>query len=401
MGSLLKAKLFSLRAKRVGVSVAIVTFGYVALTTFTTLDRVVASGVSSVPKTTQSYNQPIKKSELMQKAWGFFAGSGVQASEAQKIMSGNCKNSGVVVAVIDTGLDTAHTALRDSLWINTKEKTGKAGVDDDGNGLVDDIHGWDFARNSGVLTDSHGHGTHIAGIISGDANDADAYKGVCPGVQIMALRYYNPAGTGMDNLRNTIKAINYAVDQNVDIINYSGGGAEYSSDEYAALKRAEQKGIILIAAAGNEKSNADKQLYYPAAYPLTNVISVTAINERGEVLPSSNWGVNKVHVAAPGQSILSALPNGGYGYMTGTSQATAFVSGIAAMLLSQREFSSTKRSPERVAQLEKLIASSSQKIPTLIGKTKFGARVNAVSALKLLQSSGIKTQQSRALSSTR
>jgi subtilisin family serine protease len=192
----------------------------------------------------------------------------------------------------------------------------------------------------------------------------------------MSLRYYDPNGSGEDNLKNTVKSINFAVDHNVDMINYSGGGAEFSSAEFNALKRAERKGILVVAAAGNERSDADKNLYFPSAYNLSNIISVTAIDEKGIILPSSNWGVKKVHVAAPGQSILSTLPNGGYGFMSGTSQATAFVSGISAMLLSQDR----GLSPARVRNL---IEDSAEKYPQLVGKTKTGAKADAVAALEL------------------
>ncbi len=192
----------------------------------------------------------------------------------------------------------------------------------------------------------------------------------------MALRYYDPTASGEDNLKNTIKAINYAVDNNADIINYSGGGAEFSAGEYAALKRAESKGILIVAAAGNERSDADRNLYFPAAYTLSNIISVTAIDERGQVLPSSNWGVKKVHIAAPGQSILSTLPGHGYGFMTGTSQATAFVSGIAALIMSENH-------SMRMEKVKTLIEDFSSKISPTRWKTKTGAKANAFLALQM------------------
>jgi len=324
---------------------------------------------------------------LVKKSWGLNSGYGVEAPKAWMQMLGNCAKATTVVAVIDTGIDPNHTALKDTLWANDKELKGKDGVDDDGNGFVDDINGWDFAKNSGKLSDSHGHGTHIAGIIAGFGKDKDSFKGVCPGTKIMTLRYYDPNGSGEDNLKNTIKAINYAVESKVDIINYSGGGAEFAQGEFEALKKAEKAGILVVAAAGNERSDADKNLYFPAAYNLSNIISVTAIDEKGQVLPSSNWGIKKVHVAAPGQSILSTLPNGGYGFMTGTSQATAFVSGIAAMLRAE--------SPKMdFLKIKEIISNSSQKFPQLQGKTMMGAKVNALLALQMAHGRKLSSEQS-------
>ena len=328
---------------------------------------------------------------LIDRSWGLLGDMGVHAPQAWAHMKtpADCSKSRIVVAVIDTGIDTDHPALKNSLWVNPVKPgptTGKqpaavtaAAAKPAPGAFTGDVNGWDFAENTGKLTDKHGHGTHIAGIISANEPGRDGLKGVCPGIHIMALRYYNEKASGADNLRNTIKAIDYAVDHGANIINYSGGGAEYSEPEYRALKRAEEKGILVVAAAGNEKSNADRNLYYPAAYPLSNIISVTAIDQKGKLLGSANWGITKVHVAAPGQSILSALPEGGYGFMSGTSQATAFVSGIAALLLTER--------PElKVADIRKIIEESSVRYPQLAGKTKTGAKVSADSALRLLAS---------------
>lgn len=314
---------------------------------------------------------------FLKKSWGLNSPFGVDAPKAWTKMNRDCSKSGIVVAVVDTGLDPNHPALKGSLWTNEKEASGKPGVDNDGDGLVGDVHGWDFARNSPILVDNHGHGTHIAGIISGNETPGalgSGLKGVCPGVKIMPLRYYDEKASGAENLRNTVKALEYAVAHGANVINYSGGGAEFSKPEYEALKKAQDKGILVVAAAGNERSDADKNLYFPAAYNLDNIISVTAIDSAGQVLPSSNWGVQKVHVAAPGQSILSSLPSGGYGFMTGTSQATAFVSGIAALVL-------TENSKLNYRQVKDIIEKTAYRQPSLVGKTKMGARVNALAAV--------------------
>lgn len=339
----------------------------------------VVVGLFSFSSGVQALQPYFSSSTLMTKAWGMQGPIGIDASAAwTQINGGNCSGSSALVAVVDTGIDMSHPDLKDSLWVNAKEFKGKPGVDDDNNGFVDDVHGWDFVTRSGKLVDYHGHGTHIAGIISATGKNANGFKGVCPRVKIMALRYYDEKASGVDNLRNTVAAIEYAVANGANILNYSGGGAEFSRQEFAALQKAEAKGILIVAAAGNEHANADQQLYFPAAYDLNNILSVTAIDPKGQILSSSNWGVKKVHVAAPGQGILSTLPGGNYGMMTGTSQATAFVSGIAALLKSKNKSLS-------VARLKEIIQNSAFKRPNLLGKVQTGASVNADAALRYLK----------------
>ncbi len=308
-------------------------------------------------------------------SWGSAQDFGIDGVAAKKLIGDACAKAGVTVAVIDTGVDSSHPDLKDSLWINQKELNGKKGVDDDGNGYVDDINGWDFVTASGKIIDLHGHGTHVSGIIAATGKSADSYTGVCPGTRIMSLRYYSEKASGQENLKNTIRAIEYAINNGARVINYSGGGAEFSQPEFKALQGAERKGILVSAAAGNERSNADEKLYYPAAYPLTNILSVAAINQAGQMPAFSNWGTSRVHVAAPGAAILSTVPGGGYGFMSGTSQATAFVTGIAAMLLSVNPTLS-------FSKLKSNIEGSVRKLPQLIGKTRTGGIVNSLAALE-------------------
>jgi thermitase len=283
-------------------------------------------------------------------------------TEAWKISRGSKK---IVVAIIDTGLDVNHPALKDNLWTNPKEILN--GIDDDGNGLIDDIHGWDFTSNSSKLMDHHGHGTHIAGII----------KSVAPEVSLMALKYYDPQSPSGENLKLTVQAIEYAVKMKVDIINYSGGGLTPSDEEKAAIKKAQEQGILFIAAAGNEYSNSDNKGFYPASYGLSNIISVTAIGPNMHVLKSSNYGANSVDIAAPGQNILSTLPGGHYGQMTGTSQATAFVTGVAALIMSR------DAENKNISRTISSILNTGSIAPSLTQKTRYGTSVNAYRALAI------------------
>ena len=205
-------------------------------------------------------------------------------------------------------------------------------------------------------------------------------RSVNPEVKILTLKYYNPQSSGQDNLNSTIKALRYAVDQNVDIINYSGGGPEPALEELRILKLAEKKGILVVAAAGNEESNIDikNNAYYPASYGLKNIITVTAHDQALRLLSSSNYGKQSVDITAPGYRIRSALPNGRSGYLTGTSQATAFVSGVAALLKSKHPTLSA-------AEIKEIIKSSAKKEITLLSRCSSGGRLNAGKAISLAE----------------
>ena len=284
--------------------------------------------------------------------------SHINARKAWKITKGSQQ---INVCVVDTGIDASHPDLKDNICRGAGEE-----------------YGYDFVTGKKNPGDSHGHGSHVAGIIGATAKAGAGASGVAPNVCITAARYYSDTATGAQNLANTVKAINYCVDKGAHIINYSGGGAEFSAAEMKAIQRAEAKGILFVAAAGNEYQNTDESgnAYYPAAYGLNNIIAVAATNNRNVLLPSSNWGKKHVHVAAPGESIFSTLPKGRYGYLTGTSQATAFVSGLAALILTENP----KLKPSEVRDI---IMSSADKIEGLKTKVASGGRINAFNALRM------------------
>ncbi|MEK6627449.1 MAG: S8 family peptidase [Bdellovibrionota bacterium] len=253
----------------------------------------------------------------------------------------NIKNNHVVIAIIDTGADVKHNDLKKFIWINSGESgvdalgQDKATnlIDDDDNGFVDDLHGWNFVDNNNDVSDLHGHGTHITGIIKKEFQKHSANFTSEASARLMILKYYDPNASDTKNILNTTKALNYAVKMQARIINYSGGGGSRYAPEYQAIAEAAKKNTLLVAAAGNNNSNTDNQQYYPANYALDNIISVAATDNSGELESFSNYGHNSIDIAAPGKLIYSTLPKNTYGIMSGTSQATAYVTGVAASLL--------------------------------------------------------------------
>jgi subtilisin family serine protease len=328
-----------------------------ALAVITVLSFGALAGNTKLKKAAQD---ALKNSSF--KNWGIAnakAASHVDAIGAWQIEKGS---RNVLVAVIDTGLDANHPDLKANVY---RDK--------------DQHFGFDFVTNKPDPKDEHGHGTHVAGIVGAIANPKVGVSGVAQNVSIFAVKYYADANTGAVNLKNTVKAIEWAVQNGAKIINYSGGGPEFAEEEYIALKKAEAKGVLVVAAAGNERSDTDlpENYYYPSAYRLTNIISVAATDINNQLIRSSNWGKTKVDVTAPGENIFSTLPNGRYGFMTGTSQATAFVSGIAALLLA-------KDPTLTPAKIKEIIRGSVDLYPELKDKVAAGGRVNAKKALLAL-----------------
>lgn len=290
--------------------------------------------------------------------------SHISALKAWSIEEGSKK---VVVAVIDTGIDPNTSSLAPNLWHNPKAPSQ---------------YGWDFITNQANPIDENNHGTHIAGIIGATEDARTGVSGVAHHVSIMPIRYYSDKNSGTKNLANSIEAIDWAIKHGAKIINYSGGGPSFSKEEFTAIKKAEKNGILIVAAAGNEHQNTDspEHYYFPSGYRLyglTNIISVASTDIRNNILPSSNWGKTSVDVAAPGENIRSTLPRGRIGTMTGTSQATAFVSGIAALLLSKNP----NLSPQEIREI---IMKSVDVLPQLETKVASGGRVNAYKALLAL-----------------
>ena len=235
----------------------------------------------------------------------------------------------IVTAVIDTGVDYTHPDLASNIWTNTDEVAGN-GIDDDGNGFVDDVRGWDFVNNDSDPMDDNGHGTHVAGTIGAVGNNGIGVTGVAWTASIMPLKFLDQSGSG--SLSDAIKAIQYARVNGAKIINASRGGGGFSSALQSAITQFITSGGLFVAAAGNEATNNDVTPSYPANYQ--GVISVGASTRTDTRASFSNYGTS-VDVFAPGQSILSTLPGNRYGSLSGTSMATPQVAGALALLWGQ------------------------------------------------------------------
>ena len=276
------------------------------------------------------------------------------------------KRRNVIVAVIDTGIDPDHEYLKDNIFV----PEGVKGKNNYGRDFSISLRHSQNSSNGRAPIDDHGHGTHVAGIL----------KSVFPEVKILPIKYYNPNRSGQENLNSLIRSLEYAVKVGVDIINYSGGGPEPAIEELKILKIAERKGILVVAAAGNEKSDIDHRdkAFYPASYGLSNIITVTAYDRQVTILNSSNWGKNSVDLAAPGHRIRSSVPHNHARHMTGTSQATAFVSGVVAMIKAQN--------PQLSAQeIKKIIRLSAKKVAKLQKKCVTEGKLDASEGLGLAE----------------
>lgn len=236
----------------------------------------------------------------------------------------------MIVAVIDSGVDIHHPDLSGNIFTNEGEIPGN-GIDDDQNGYVDDRHGWNFVSQSPDVSDPIGHGTHIAGVIGARGDNDFGVRGVNWKVTILPLVYLDKDSSG--NLANSIAAIHYAVEMGAKVINASWGGT--SPDALReAIQWAASKGVLFVCSSGNDGENLDVYPYYPSSFGIDNMIVVGSSNFDDAVTGDSNWGRRTVDILAPGIEIPSTLPNGRYGYMSGTSMSTPHVAGAAALLWS-------------------------------------------------------------------
>jgi subtilisin family serine protease/uncharacterized protein (DUF2141 family) len=308
----------------------------------------------------------------------------IDAPEAWDITTGS---SNVIIGVIDTGIAYDHPDLAANIWKNPGEIPNDR-IDNDGNGLVDDVFGYDFHDDDSDPIDPKGHGTHVAGTIGAVGNNNSGVSGVMQKVKLMALKAGDENGDLPEDA--ILLAIDYAKRKGARVINASfTRPGKCSKAEYEALSRANAAGVMVLAAAGNDNSDSDKNPVFPAGYSvdtspdcgpaLPNVIAVAAINQTGDKAGFSNFGTTSVQIAAPGENINSTKPGtpsapNDYQFLSGTSQATPYVTGVVGLLLSANPNLT-------VAQIRNAILNTGDASPPLKGKVSSGRRLNAFNAL--------------------
>jgi subtilisin family serine protease/uncharacterized membrane protein len=252
----------------------------------------------------------------------------------------------ILVAVIDTGVDYNHPDLAANMWMNPDEIDGD-GIDNDGNGFIDDLRGWDFYSNDSDPIDTHGHGTHVSGTIGAVGNNGTGVVGVNWEVSILALRFLGPNG---GSTSDGIECINYATQIGVDLSSNSWGGGGYSQLLKDAIAAAGEANQLFVAAAGNDGMNIENYTTYPAGYTfddaIDNIISVASTDRNNDISYFSNYAATKVDLGAPGSNIYSTTPNNSYSTYSGTSMATPHVAGACALYLSLNsdvDFQAVKR----------------------------------------------------------
>jgi subtilisin family serine protease len=303
----------------------------------------------------------------------------IDATHAWDITTGG---DDVIAVVLDTGVDLQHPDLAANAWVNPGEIAGN-NKDDDGNGFVDDVNGWNFHDDSNqtfVSASEDFHGTHVAGTIGAVGQNGIGVAGVAWHVKLMSLKFLG-GSLGKGSTSNAVKGINYAIDMrhrgyNVRVINASWGGGNDSQALRDAITAANNAGILFVCAAGNESNDVDSVPSFPSAYAgsFPGVISVAALDYRGDLASFSNYGHGSVSLAAPGVGIESTIPNAGYSQLSGTSMATPHVSGIAVLVSALH--------PELLPdQIKQRIVDTSQPLNSLASKVARSGRASAYAAL--------------------
>jgi subtilisin family serine protease len=333
----------------------------------------------------KNVGQPVEGQQF-----GGIAGADVKAEQAWGVTTGSRQ---IVVGVVDEGVDISHPDLAANVWTNPGEVPAN-GVDDDGDGFIDDVHGWDFFHNDASVYDGSGsfpadgtdaHGTHVAGIVGASGDNGAGVAGVNWQVSLLPIKVLGPDG-GADadiirayayakTLRDLWVSTNGARGANLRVLNNSYGGGGFSQAALDAIKSLNDSGILFVAGAGNDGADDDHFGFYPAGYDAPNVVAVAATTQTDALAPFSNFGARRVAVAAPGSFILSTTPGNTYSFFSGTSMASPHVAGAAALLCAARPASS-------VAQLRAALVFSGDPVPSLAGKVYGSRRLDIFAALQ-------------------
>ncbi len=302
---------------------------------------------------------------------GGTADADIDAPEAWNLTTGGTE---VIVSICDSGLDYTHPDLAANVWVNLAEENGRAGVDDDNNGYIDDIHGYDFASGDAEPDDNVGHGTHVAGTVGAVGNNGKGVAGVNWSVRLMACKIGDVNGILISDV---IEGIQYSIDMGAKVMNHSWGGYGFSQALYDAIVNSQAAGLLFVAAAGNEYNDNDTFPAYPASYDIDNIISVLATNSLDQKADFSNWGQITVDIGAPGVDILSTVPGGSYEAWDGTSMASPHVAGAVALVWSSAPTLTA-------AEIKQALLSTVDKKSSLNGLSATGGRLNLVNALQVV-----------------
>lgn len=318
--------------------------------------------------------EPVTPNDLDPELWGLnnsgqsngTADSDIDAPEAWALTTGS--RNGPIIAVIDTGVDYNHPDLAANMWTNPNEIAGD-GVDNDGNGVIDDVHGYNAAEENGNPMDDNGHGSHCSGTIGAVGNDGQGIVGVNWEAQIMGVRFLGSGGGG--SVADVVKSVFYATENGARITSnsYGGGAAESEREAFAASP------LLHICAAGNERSDNDAGGSFPATYDLDNIVSVAASDRNDTLASFSNWGASTVDLAAPGVDIKSTVPGGGYDSYSGTSMATPHVAGVAGLIATLYPEASNEEIKARLMNGTDPVADFAEKMVS-------GGRLNAYNSLE-------------------
>ncbi|MCH6255538.1 S8 family serine peptidase [Puniceicoccaceae bacterium K14] len=297
----------------------------------------------------------------------------VSAVEAWGVETGS---PDVVVAIIDTGAETDHIDLVDNIWVNELEIAGN-GIDDDNNGFVDDVNGWDFLDDDNDPNDTDGHGTHVAGIVSATGNNSLGTTGIAWRSKVMILRTGDNDGLSNQAIAEALRYAKAMRERGVNVVatNNSYGGSSSSRGMQSVIQDQEDAGILFVAASGNDGSNLDGGFtQYPASYAVDTIISVANSTQSDSLSSSSNYGTQSVDLAAPGTSIYSTLTGGSIGYLSGTSMASPLVAGTVALVASY--------DPELSWEdIKNRILDTVDEVDNLQGRVLTGGRLNAFAAV--------------------
>lgn len=307
----------------------------------------------------------IPNDPLIDEQWAIYSPTSLVDTRITHVWDHHTGSRQVIVAVLDTGIDYLHPDLAENMWVNPRPDPHQP-----------DRFGYDFFNQDPDPMDDHSHGTHCAGIIGAQGNNQMGIAGVNWKIRLMALKIFGKDGKEAGTTAIAAKAIGYALKHGAHIINSSWGSWRYSRALRSAIAHAQKKGVLFVAAAGNRTRYRNNDFFptFPASYWLNNILSVANVTPSGTISPGSKYGKRSIDIAAPGTNILSTTLNGTYGYKSGTSMATPFVSGVAALLLAINPQFSYK-------ELKQAILRSAHRTTFLKGRVKTGGYIDAQQAI--------------------